>query len=192
MPTDYRVSSQPQLKLIIAGSILHRTLTHLGHPQDLIRVHHLTKGTNLHTDEQREKMEAYDTDKVVVLDQGSRPGRSLVSEKDKDSKRVLIVDHHMSDEVSCSASLKVETDCIVSRGCPDPHCLPYTANSYCSSAHISHGSTFTSGCEGEGELESGGGCDRGFGTSEMGNGTMARRTKSGTKSVSPYSRTPKS
>jgi len=49
-----------------------------------------------------EKMEAYDTDKVVVLDQGSRPGRSLVSEKEKDSKRVLIVDHHMSDEVSAS------------------------------------------------------------------------------------------
>ena len=100
MPTDFLVSFQPLLKLIAAGSILHRTLTHLGHSGDLIRVHHLTKGTNLHTDEQREKMEAYDTDKVVVLDQGSRPGRSLVSEKEKGSKRVLIVDHHMSDEVS--------------------------------------------------------------------------------------------
>jgi nanoRNase/pAp phosphatase (c-di-AMP/oligoRNAs hydrolase) len=45
-------------------------------------------------------MEAYDTDKVVVLDQGSRPGRSLVSSKEEDAKRVLIVDHHMSDDVS--------------------------------------------------------------------------------------------
>jgi hypothetical protein len=35
-----------------------------------------------------------------VLDQGSRPGRSLVSDKEEGSKRVLIVDHHMSDEVS--------------------------------------------------------------------------------------------
>jgi single-stranded DNA-specific DHH superfamily exonuclease len=86
--------------LIVAGSILHRTLTHLGHSEDLIRVHHLTKGTNLHTDEQREKMEAYNTDKVVVLDQGSRPGRSIVSEKEEGSKRTLIVDHHMADEVS--------------------------------------------------------------------------------------------
>jgi single-stranded DNA-specific DHH superfamily exonuclease len=100
MPTDYLVSFQIKLTLMTAGSILHRTLTHLGHSEDLIRVHHLTKGTNLHTDEQRDKMEAYGTDKVVVLDQGSRPGRSLVSEKEEGSKRVLIVDHHMSDEVS--------------------------------------------------------------------------------------------
>jgi nanoRNase/pAp phosphatase (c-di-AMP/oligoRNAs hydrolase) len=100
MLMDYLVRPPLKVTLTIAGSILHRTLTHLGHSEDLIRVHHLTKGTNLHTDEQREKMEAYDTDKVVVLDQGSRPGRSLVSEKEKGSKRVLIVDHHMSDEVS--------------------------------------------------------------------------------------------
>jgi nanoRNase/pAp phosphatase (c-di-AMP/oligoRNAs hydrolase) len=102
MPTDYQVSLRLQSALTAAGSILHRTLTHLGHHEDLIRVHHLTKGTNLHTDEQRERMEAYNTDKVVVLDQGSRPGRSLVSEKEEGSKRVLIVDHHMSDEVSAS------------------------------------------------------------------------------------------
>jgi single-stranded DNA-specific DHH superfamily exonuclease len=99
MPTDYQVSLRPRSALTTAGSILHRTLTHLGHAEDLIQVHHLTKGTNLHTDEQREKMEAYGTDKVVVLDQGSRPGRSLVSDKEEGSKRVLIVDHHMSDEV---------------------------------------------------------------------------------------------
>ena len=110
MPTDYQVSLQPQLRLTTAGSILHRTLTHLGHSEDLIKVHHLTKGTNLHTDEQRERMEAYGTDKVVVLDQGSRPGRSLVAEKEEDSKRTLIVDHHMSDEVSAPHYGIPETD----------------------------------------------------------------------------------
>jgi nanoRNase/pAp phosphatase (c-di-AMP/oligoRNAs hydrolase) len=44
-------------------------------------------------------MEAYETDKVVVLDQGSRPGRSLVSNKEENVPRTLIVDHHMSDDV---------------------------------------------------------------------------------------------
>lgn len=84
---------------LLAGSLLYRTFTHLGHPTDLIKVHHLTKGTNLHTDQERANMEAAGTDKVVVLDQGSRPGRSIVDSKDTESKRVLIVDHHMSDEV---------------------------------------------------------------------------------------------
>jgi nanoRNase/pAp phosphatase (c-di-AMP/oligoRNAs hydrolase) len=50
-------------------------------------------------------MEAYNTDKVVVLDQGSRPGRALVSDKEENAKRVLIVDHHMSDEVSSLINL---------------------------------------------------------------------------------------
>lgn len=89
---------------MVAGSILYRTFTHLGHPEDLIKVHHLTKGTNLHTDVERANLESYGTDKVVVLDQGSRPGRSLVDAKDPESKRVLIIDHHMSDEVSISIS----------------------------------------------------------------------------------------
>jgi nanoRNase/pAp phosphatase (c-di-AMP/oligoRNAs hydrolase) len=52
-------------------------------------------------------MESYDTDKVVVLDQGSRPGRSLVDPKDPDSKRVLIIDHHMSDEVNFESSVEM-------------------------------------------------------------------------------------
>ena len=76
------------------------------------------------------------------------------------------------------------TNCIVPRGRPDPHRLSYIAYSYRRSAYIYHGSTFTSGCEGEGELESGGGCYRRSGSSEMGNGTMASRTWSGTQGVS--------
>lgn len=91
-----------------AGSIMYKTLTHLGHPEDLIKVHHLTKGTNLHTDVEREKMEGVGSDKVIVLDQGSRPGRSIVETKDPDSRRTLIIDHHMSDEV-CPALRRAST-----------------------------------------------------------------------------------
>lgn len=91
---------RPEGLISSAGSILHRTFIHLGHPEDLIKVHHLTKGTNLHTDTERANMESYETDKVVVLDQGSRPGRPLVDPTDTEHKKVLIIDHHMSDEVS--------------------------------------------------------------------------------------------
>jgi nanoRNase/pAp phosphatase (c-di-AMP/oligoRNAs hydrolase) len=44
-------------------------------------------------------METFNSDRVVLLDQGSRPGPPIVSPRGE-SSRVLIIDHHMSDEVS--------------------------------------------------------------------------------------------
>ena len=97
---------------MIAGALLHRTFTHLGHPRDLITVHHLAKGTNVHADEERDRMAAVAAERVVVLDQGSRPGRALVPPlKDETSKRTLIIDHHMSDEVGYAAVLRVRRYC---------------------------------------------------------------------------------
>lgn len=102
---DFRVcprfpSSKHQLNRV-AGTLLHRTLIHLGHPPNLISVHHLAKGTNVHSDEEQDRMIASGRQRIVVLDQGSRPGRALVPSLDGEaSKRVLIVDHHMSDQVS--------------------------------------------------------------------------------------------
>lgn len=81
-----------------AGTLLYKTLIHLKHPPDLIKVHHLTKGTNVHAADERAKFEAAGTDRAVVLDQGSRPGEPLLPYRPGDEKRVLIVDHHMSTE----------------------------------------------------------------------------------------------
>ncbi|OCF45106.1 hypothetical protein I317_00907 [Kwoniella heveanensis CBS 569] len=84
-----------------AGTLLYQTLIHMQHPSDLISVHHLTKGNNVHSDFERDIMHASGAEKIVVLDQGSRPGRSLVpplKDVKGEGKRVLIVDHHMSDE----------------------------------------------------------------------------------------------
>ncbi|WVR03621.1 hypothetical protein IAU60_000614 [Kwoniella sp. DSM 27419] len=83
-----------------AGTLLYRTLLHMKHPESLISVHHLTKGNNVHSDYEMDLMHKSGAEKVVVLDQGSRPGRALLPPlvKDESGKRVLIVDHHMSDE----------------------------------------------------------------------------------------------
>ncbi|WWD09001.1 hypothetical protein V865_007116 [Kwoniella europaea PYCC6329] len=82
-----------------AGTLLYRTLIHMKHSPSLISVHHLTKGNNVHSDYERNKMDSSRAERVVVLDQGSRPGRSLVPPlPDQKEKRVLIIDHHMSDE----------------------------------------------------------------------------------------------
>jgi single-stranded DNA-specific DHH superfamily exonuclease len=71
----------------------------MGLPADRIQVHHLSKGTNVHSPEEASRIEAYDTDKIVVLDQGSRPGEPIAKARDEAS-RVLIIDHHQSAEVS--------------------------------------------------------------------------------------------
>ncbi|WWC85785.1 uncharacterized protein L201_000652 [Kwoniella dendrophila CBS 6074] len=82
-----------------AGTILYKTLIHMKHPESLISVHHLTKGNNVHSDYERNLMDSTKAEKVIVLDQGSRPGRSIVPPlPDQKEKRVLVVDHHMSDE----------------------------------------------------------------------------------------------
>nr|XP_019014475.1 uncharacterized protein I206_00557 [Kwoniella pini CBS 10737]OCF53256.1 hypothetical protein I206_00557 [Kwoniella pini CBS 10737] len=82
-----------------AGTILYQTLIHMNHPPSLISVHHLTKGNNVHSDFERNTMDISGAEKVIVLDQGSRPGRSIVPPlPDQKVKRVLVIDHHWSDE----------------------------------------------------------------------------------------------
>ncbi|KAK4685760.1 single-stranded-DNA-specific exonuclease, partial [Tremellales sp. Uapishka_1] len=81
-----------------AGTLLYQTLVHLGLEPSRISVHHLSKGTNVHSDAERDKMAVFGADKIVVLDQGSRPGRAILPSLEEDEKRVLIIDHHMSDE----------------------------------------------------------------------------------------------
>ena len=88
--------------VLVAGTLLYQTLVHLGHPPSSIQVHHLAKGLNVHSDEERDRMTAYGAERIVLLDQGSRPGRALIQAQGDDdvSNRVLIIDHHMSDEAS--------------------------------------------------------------------------------------------
>ncbi|ORY34226.1 DHH phosphoesterase [Naematelia encephala] len=80
-----------------AGTLMYKTLRHLGLSPDSIKVHHLSKGANVHSDEERQRMEAFHTERSIVLDQGSRPGPPLLTSKGGE-KRVLIIDHHMSTE----------------------------------------------------------------------------------------------
>jgi hypothetical protein len=82
--------------------MLHRILTVKGLPAHKIAVHHLSKGNNVHSDVELERMAEYRADRVVVLDQGSRPGRALLP-----GTPTLIIDHHMSDSVSFTTPLQV-------------------------------------------------------------------------------------
>lgn len=74
-----------------SGAILRHTLILLGLREDLIDVHVLSKGTNVHSPSERAAMEAYYPAYVFVLDQGSRQSPPLVSDPDVCS---LVIDHH--------------------------------------------------------------------------------------------------
>lgn len=81
-----------------SGLLLYRTLTSMGLPQSHLHVHVLSKGTNVHSDIERESIESYASggvERVVVLDQGSRPGPPIANRKE--GRRTLIVDHHQAD-----------------------------------------------------------------------------------------------
>lgn len=96
---DYLVRGRFVAKLISpAGTIMYKCLTMMGLPSDKIHVHHLAKGTNIHTDQERDIMQSYAADRLIVLDQGSRPGPELISTEEGESKS-LIIDHHLSSEV---------------------------------------------------------------------------------------------
>lgn len=94
-----------------SGMILHRTLTTLGLDPDLIKVHLLVKGTNVFSAVEQERLEKTITEnladsppsareaRIIVVDQGSRPGPPLVRESAVGAHtRTLIIDHHMSDK----------------------------------------------------------------------------------------------
>jgi len=78
-----------------AGVIIYRTLETLGLNTDLIDVHLVAKGRNIHDEEERSKMAAKSPGYVVVVDQGSRSAPPVV---DTAGVKSLIIDHHLSDE----------------------------------------------------------------------------------------------
>ena len=84
---------------LCGGMIIYRTLSALGLHQDNIHVHFVAKGSNVHNEAERERMEKYDTQFAIVVDQGSRRSGPIVrSAQDKTQiMRTLIVNHHWSD-----------------------------------------------------------------------------------------------
>lgn len=77
---------------LCSGQIFHRTLRHLGLSDELIRVHHLTKGTNAASPKEVEALRKLNPAAIVLLDQGSRPGPPLLGEGDQTP--TLVIDHH--------------------------------------------------------------------------------------------------
>ncbi len=78
-----------------SGLIIHRTLTTLGLAPELIDVHRLSKGCNVHHKIEMELMAQKKAKYVIVLDQGSRRSPPIVGPLDT---KALIIDHHLSDE----------------------------------------------------------------------------------------------
>ncbi|KAL9119271.1 MAG: hypothetical protein Q9187_004177 [Circinaria calcarea] len=78
-----------------SGVIILRTLTTLGLEASQIDVHLVTKGSNIHQESERRAMEQKNPKYVIVVDQGSRAGPSVIDRADASS---LIIDHHLSDE----------------------------------------------------------------------------------------------
>ena len=85
-----------------AGYVLQKTFEFLGLPPSHIFVHILSKGTNVHSISEIEAAEKFVKDngieRVVILDQGSRPGPVIRNLPDG-LEAVLLIDHHQSDEV---------------------------------------------------------------------------------------------
>ncbi|KAF2771152.1 DHH phosphoesterase [Teratosphaeria nubilosa] len=77
-----------------AGAILRHTLILLGLREDLIKVHLLSKGTTVHSEDERSKMAAHEPSFVFVIDHGSRASPALV----RDTVATLIIDHHHATE----------------------------------------------------------------------------------------------
>ncbi|KAJ3534660.1 hypothetical protein NM688_g7102 [Phlebia brevispora] len=75
--------------------IIYRTLLALGLPTAHLHVHFVEKGSNVHRDDERKRMEAYGAQYVVVVDQGSRKSGPIVRGEDV---KTLIIDHHWSEQ----------------------------------------------------------------------------------------------
>jgi hypothetical protein len=80
---------------LCSSAIIFRTLQLLGKSLEDILVHFIGKGSSIHSDEARAILDAFDAEWVVVMDQGSRPGRAIV--KIERGKKCLIIDHHWSE-----------------------------------------------------------------------------------------------
>ncbi|EGP88344.1 uncharacterized protein MYCGRDRAFT_109168 [Zymoseptoria tritici IPO323] len=91
-----------------AGAILRHTLILLGLSKERIHVHLLSKGTNIHSEDERQKMASCSPAFVFVVDQGSRSGPSII-----DSPHTgLIVDHHHATEQDFPTESEHVTACL--------------------------------------------------------------------------------
>ena len=76
---------------------MHHTLVSIGLHPDKIKVHMLGKSSSVFQEDEKVKIEAHGATRIIVLDQGSRGGPSLVNTQGG-RVRILIMDHHESDE----------------------------------------------------------------------------------------------
>nr|POE77474.1 hypothetical protein CFP56_09121 [Quercus suber] len=90
-----------------SGAILRHTLLLLGLPPELIHVHLLSKGTTIHSEEERLKMEAHNPGYIFVVDHGSRSGPPVVTSE----HQALIIDHHHATEADFPANSEHVTAC---------------------------------------------------------------------------------
>ena len=67
----------------------------LGHPPNLISVHFVTKGSNVHAETERRRINEYNAHFVISVDQGSRAGPPLA---DGENVRSMVIDHHWSEQ----------------------------------------------------------------------------------------------
>jgi single-stranded DNA-specific DHH superfamily exonuclease len=77
-----------------SGVILYQTLTTLGLPEDLISVHLVQKGNDIHTELERAEMASVEPSYIFVLDQGSRKSPPVIDKPHK----ALIIDHHYAND----------------------------------------------------------------------------------------------
>ncbi|GAA5987002.1 hypothetical protein JCM11641_004415 [Rhodosporidiobolus odoratus] len=106
-----------------SGLNLSLALCALSHPASHIAMYHLPRGINIHSPQAQTEMLATFPDtggptRVIVLDQGSRPGPALLP---PDKAKVLIIDHHLSNTfpehskvLSACHSLPIATTSILS------------------------------------------------------------------------------
>ena len=83
---------------LCASLIIYRTLVILGLPPDLLSVYFVEKGSNVHEESERRRMESYGAGYVIAVDQGSRGGGPLVRSTAERVVKTLVLDHHWSEE----------------------------------------------------------------------------------------------
>ncbi len=135
-----------RLLLSSAGFVLHNTLRLLSLPPDYIFTHILSKGTNVHSPSEKAAMEEMiakeGIERVVILDQGSRGGE-VVGNLEDGGSGVMIVDHHMSDDVRvsprfCSSCELISYSVIVPTIIPRPYRLPFPTDRNYLSTNLPH------------------------------------------------------
>ncbi|KAJ3299671.1 hypothetical protein HK104_007742 [Borealophlyctis nickersoniae] len=89
---------------LCGGMIIYKTLILLGIPAESITVHFVAKGSNIHREDERVKLQQINPDVCIVIDQGSRSAPPVIHP----TTPTLIIDHHAStafpaDATICSA-----------------------------------------------------------------------------------------